>query len=287
MSTPIETIISGLQMNDESLTEAGFAWRERDGVRILVSLALEQHGFANGFSTRLGGVSAFPHADLNLAGYSEDTAVNIEENRRRFLGLFSRDYSLATVWQAHTGLVKKVTAPEQVAETNEKADAVVSNLKGVLAGVKTADCVPVLLGDPVTRSFAAVHAGWRGTLASIVVKALEAMSETFGSRSENIVAAIGPAAGCELYEIGTDVIEAFERDFAHASRYLSPTRDGHALIDLKSVNRDQLTNSGVSAENISVSTLCTMSRTDLFFSYRIEKQKFGKTGRLMSVIGLL
>jgi YfiH family protein len=278
----METIID---QEAKDLAESGFEWRERDGVKVLICSALEAAGFANGFSTRLGGVSDFPNGDLNLAGYNEDSADKIEENRRRFLAVFDGEYRLATVWQTHGDEIKVVTSETELAESDDKADGVISNLPNVLAGVKTADCVPVIIGDPTSGVFAAVHAGWRGTAASIVAKAVTSMSEQFGSNPANLVAAIGPAATCSNYEIGSDVIDAFGQNFPDSEKYFSPTREGHALVDLHAANRDQLIAAGVMAENIYTAPFCTMARPDLFFSYRLEKQKNGKTGRLLSVIG--
>jgi YfiH family protein len=142
----------------------------------------------------------------------------------------------------------------------------------------------VLIGDVATGAFATVHAGWRGTSQSIVAKTVVRMRETFGSSPEYLIAAIGPAASGRCYEIGEDVIDAF-KDFESSEKYFSPTREGHALVDLHQANRDQLVASGVRAESISIAPFCTMERTDLFFSYRLERKKYGKTGRLMSVIG--
>jgi len=248
-------------------------------------MPLEDAGFANGFSTRLGGVSAFPAGDLNLAGFDEDSAENIYENRRRFLAAFDGDHKLATAWQVHGDSVRVVREASDIGDSEVRADGVVSDLAGVLAGVKTADCVPVLLGDTKTHAFAAVHAGWRGTVKSIVPKAIGRMRGIYGTDPADLVCAIGPAAGCENYEIGLDVIDAFAANFPASEKYFEPTRDGHALIDLQSANKDQLTEAGVSGNNIFTAPLCTISRTDLFFSYRIEKKKYGKTGRLLSVIG--
>ena len=272
-------------LDEQILTDAGFHWRERDGVKMLVCDALERAGFANGFSTRVGGVSAFPSGDLNLAGFDEDSTANIEENRRRFLSLFDGEYKLAVVWQVHSDKVKLVASDEDIDMSDEKFDAVVSDLPGILAGVKTADCVPVLIGDKKTGAFAAVHAGWRGTAQSIVVKAVGKMRVTFGTDPRDIVAAIGPAATCRSYEIGQEVIEVFEKNFDDGGKYLTPTRDGHALIDLHHANRDQLAEAGVRDDAIFTAPLCTMERTDLFFSYRVEKKLYGKTGRLLSVVG--
>ena len=281
MSMPVETIITEHQI----ITERGFYWRERDGVKVLVCKPLEDAGFVNGFSTRLGGVSPFPSGDLNLAGFNEDSAENIYENRRRFLKAFDGEMKLAMVWQVHGDNIKTIDSIEDIGDSEEHADAVASNIKGILAGAKTADCVPVLVGDPSSGAFAAVHAGWRGTVKSIVVKAIRVLNEKYGADPSDMIAAIGPAALCGNYEIGEDVITAFAENFENSERYFTATREGHALVDLHAANRDQLLNVGVEEQNINLAPFCTMERTDLFFSYRREKQTNGKTGRLLSVIG--
>ncbi|MGI9054241.1 MAG: peptidoglycan editing factor PgeF [Pyrinomonadaceae bacterium] len=270
---------------EEILTENGFFWRETGGVKVLVSSVLEENGFANGFSTRLGGVSAFPDDDLNLAGFDEDSSENIFENRRRFLNIFDGNFDLATAWQIHGDDVKIVRNETDVKNSEEKFDALVSDLKNILVGVKTADCVPVLIGDPKTKAFAAIHAGWRGTVESIVSKAIEKMRKEFGTNPKDLIAAIGPAATCKNYEIGQDVIDAFAEKFSESEKLFTPTRDGHALVDLHRANKNQLLSIGVAAKNIYIAPFCTMERTDLFFSYRVEKKLYGKTGRLLSVIG--
>lgn len=232
-----------------------------------------------------------PEGSLNLAGFNDDRAENIYENRRRFLRLFDGEWSLAAGWQVHGTDVRVVRdegdarGPADARGETEHCDALVTNAKGVLVGVKTADCVPVILGDARSRAVAAIHAGWRGTLALIVAKTIERMREQYGTRAADIRAAIGPAArGC-CYEVGTEVIEAFRESFPDAADLLTPTRAGHALIDLQRANRQQLIAAGVQQERIHVAPLCTMCRTDLFFSYRREKSLTGRVGRLMSVIG--
>ena len=143
-----------------------------------------------------------------------------------------------------------------------------------------------MIGDPKNKAFAAVHAGWRGTVESIAVKAIEKLKSTFGTDPKDLITAIGPAATCRNYEIGQDVIDAFNNKFSTSGNLLTKTREGHALIDLHRANKEQLLNIGVNEENIFTATFCTMERTDLFFSYRKEKKLYGKTGRLLSVIGL-
>src|SRR5688500_17253983 len=162
MSMPMETITT-----DDQLNEAGFYWRETDGVRALICAPLEEDGFVNGFSTRIGGVSQMPANALSLAGFNDDAAENILENRRRFLKRFPGDWALAGCWQVHGADVRVVRTAEAARPAESQlgdtiyCDVIVSGAKGVLAGVKAADCVPILLGDRVTGAFAAVHAGWR------------------------------------------------------------------------------------------------------------------------------
>ncbi len=287
---PIEMITEANEP-DGALHAAGFYWRERQSVRALVCAALEQDGFTNAFSTRLGGVSPMPEAALNLAGFNEDDAENIYENRRRFLQLFDGDWTLAGCWQMHSAEVRIVhdqreaEAKPGVLGDDVYCDALVSNTPKILLGVKTADCVPVLLCDPKTGAFAAVHAGWRGTVASIIGRAITQLQSEYGTRAEDLRCAIGPAANTCCYEVGSDVIERFKELFPQSDHLFTPTSAGHARIDLQTANRGQLIAAGVSPERIHAAPLCTMDRNDLFFSYRREKSIRGRVGRLMSVIG--
>ena len=156
-----------------------------------------------------------PHDALSPAGFNDDKAENILENRRRFLKLFSGDWALAGCWQVQEPMFgsshswKRLKPAENEQGDTIYCDAIVSNTPGVLAGVKTADCVPILLGDPKTGAFAAVHAGWRGTLTTIVQIAVRRLVSEFGVRTENLRVAIGAAAGPCCYEVGQDVIDAF------------------------------------------------------------------------------
>ena len=281
MSTPMETITA-----ETEIEPAGFRWLERDGVRAIACEPLEREGFANAFSTRVGGVSAFPEGSLNLAGFDQDSAENILENRRRFVGALGGDWTLAACWQVHGTDVLVVRDPADPRPDDQRCDALATNLKGVLLGVKTADCVPVIIGDAKNGACAAVHAGWRGTLSEIVKRALTRMREEFGTEARDVRAALGPAAlGC-CYEVGSDVVEPFRAKFKDADSLFTPTHEGHALVDLHEANRRQLVASGVAAERVHALPLCTMCRPDLFFSYRQDRKLYGRTGRLLSVIGM-
>ena len=211
-----------------------------------------------------------PENALNLAGFNEDTAENI------------------LVHGSDVRLVKTLGDAKPAEDSHGDTiycDAIVSNAPQVLAGVKTADCAPILIGDPKTGSFAAVHAGWRGTLAEVATKALSRMADEYKTRAEDVRVAIGPAAGSCCYEVGTEVIGAFREHFPEQDQLFSETREDHACIDLLQASRNQLISVGVASDRINIATLCTMCRTDLFFSYRREKNRYGKVGRLMSVIG--
>jgi YfiH family protein len=271
---------------ETEIERAGFAWHEgRDGVRALVCEPIERAGFANAFSTRGGGVSPFPENSLNLAGFDEDSAENIRENRRRFIQIIGGDWTLAACWQVHGDGVRVVRDYDDTQSEKERCDALTTDLPGVLLGVKTADCVPVLLADPRRGACAAVHAGWRGTLAEVVKRALARMREEFGTEARDVLAAIGPAARACCYEVGAEVVAAFREKFRDADTLFKPTRGGHALADIQLANREQLVGSGVAAERVHTLPLCTICRPELFFSYRREKKLYGKTGRLLSVIG--
>jgi polyphenol oxidase len=286
MSMPMETITS-----DYQLSENGFYWRELDGVRALICAPLEEDGFVNGFSARLGGVSDMPANALSLAGFNDDRAENILENRRRFLKLFPGDWSLAGCWQVHGADVRVVPTADDAKPAEDQlgdtvyCDVIVSNAPHVLTGVKTADCVPILLGDPVTGAFAAVHAGWRGTLASAVLVGVQRLNAEYGTKPEDLRVAIGASAGPCCYEVGAEVIDAFTKRFVDGGDLFTKTRPGHAKVDLLKANQNQLTAVGVRKERIHIAPICTMCRTDLFFSYRKEKSLNGKVGRLMAIIG--
>jgi YfiH family protein len=168
------------------------------------------------------------------------------------------------------------TAAANIAMTG---DAAIATVRGALASVQTADCVPILIADMNGRAVAAVHAGWRGTAAHIASRVVERLRERFGIRPEELVAAIGPHnSGC-CYEVGRDVFEAFED-----REIFKPAKaEGKWLLNLGAANSRQLIAAGVPEAQIVTSTLCTQCRPDLFFSYRRE----GKAaGRQISVIGL-
>lgn len=203
-------------------------------------------------------------------------------------GVGATDVSMAT--QVHGRAVVVVTRDHD-AVTRPEADALVSNEAGRAVAVRAADCVPLLLADPVTGAVAAIHAGWRGTAAGAAQAGLHAMGRQYGTRPDDVIAAIGPSIGPCCYEVGPELVDAFaaagheryliQRWFAsppppRGSRQPTPLR-----LDVAGANRDQLVLAGVREENVHVSGLCTAMHLDVLTSYRAEREA---AGRLAGVI---
>jgi YfiH family protein len=169
---------------------------------------------------------------------------------------------LVTVHQVHSALV---IVNRGMPQREEDADALLENIPGVAIGVKTADCVPVLLADPVKRVVAAIHAGWRGTAAAIVPAAIRSMAAEFGVRPQDLHAAIGPAIGACCYEVGPEVASEFA--------ILTP---GRVHLNLPAMNARQLEAAGVPPRNIWTAADCTRCHPDRYHSFRRDGQSAGR-----------
>jgi len=264
-----------------------FSFRQCGGIRILVCEPLERLGFKNAFSTRLGGISPLPADALSLGNFSQDERANIVENRRRFLAALEIDnWPMVTAKQIHSADVRSVVDTEDAHSEPQPGDALTANAAGILLAIQTADCMPVLIADERTRAFAAIHAGWRGTLAGIVARTIERMQQQYGSRPEYLHAALGPAICAEVFEVGAEVLDAFRDKYSYAEELFSNTQpNGKGHINLNLANIRQLADSGLRADRIYDCGLCTWTRNDLFFSYRLERGAEKPVGRLMGVIG--
>src|SRR5437868_7868870 len=282
----------------------GWISKRRGGLRILQAAALAKLPWlTHGFSTREGGVSKLEGKRVLNLGFTEwDTRENVRENRRKLqAAVGAEEMKLTPVLQFHSdSMVRFEKAPSEPA----RADASMTNKAGLLLAIQTADCVPILLVDPRNRAVAAVHAGWRGTLARIVEKAIGRMQMEFNSKPEEMLAAVGPAIGGCCYEVGTEVAAAFSGQFSDAAEFFDELRTGDepnplqwlnmmppghqppakkVLLDLRKANRSQLLRAGLAEKNIFVSDLCTGCRRDLLFSYRKEG---AESGRMMAVVGI-
>jgi purine-nucleoside/S-methyl-5'-thioadenosine phosphorylase / adenosine deaminase len=241
------------------------------------------HGFSLRSSPQGGSEQSF-----GFNGYQSQERV--ERNRLRLVQnvlacspVRSCDLSLIVLRQCHSDIIHTLTT-RPPAEFSADGDGLVTNQPGLLLSVLTADCMPVLIVDTEKRLAAAVHAGWRGTLKRIVEQTLAKMRGQFASNPENCIAAIGPAIrGC-CYDVGEEVIEAFHSEFEYASELFRTRSSGKRSLDLPTACRFQLRRAGVRAQNIFSDPACTSCNLDRFFSHRAEQ---GKTGRMISVIGIL
>jgi YfiH family protein len=230
-------------------------------------------GFPHGFTTRRGGSSAEPFDSLNLGPFVGDEAAAVARNWARLAE--ATGLSFARVRQVHGDRVVVATA---AAEPADDADAVVSTTPGVAACISVADCVPILIGDPRSGAVAAVHAGWRGTLAHVTVRAVEALVREVGAAPGDLLAAVGPAIGPCCYEVSQEVAQAFRDDLG--PRVAEP-RTGSSRVDLWLSNELLLRKAGLSRERIEVLGRCTACEGDTFFSHRRDR---GRTGRQVGFI---
>lgn len=237
-------------------------------------------GLVHAFLGRAGGVRAGHLASLNMGRREEDSSENLKENRKRVVEAFGIDEDkIFTVSQVHGNRIVVIdnpdTSPDKIKAL--EADGIITNIKGVAIGILTADCVSVVLYDHKNKVVAAVHAGWKGTALRIAKNAVEAMMERYGSRPEDMAAAIGPSIGPCCYKVNDDVVVAVG-DIDKVARAC----ERHWCLDLPKANLLQLEEAGV--KDIALSGICTSCRTDLFFSHRRED---GRTGRQLSFISML
>jgi polyphenol oxidase len=301
----------------DSPGNSGWTLRRANGLGILEVSALSTLDWlVHGFSTRPGGTSGLEDEGgrekaervLNLAFTNWDDRARVERNRRKFsAAIGAAKMQMATLEQMHSDIVQEIASP--LLPASPKGDAMFTGQPGLLLAVQTADCIPILLADTRTRAVSAVHSGWRGTLKRIAEKTLGRMRMEFGTRPDDVIAALGPGIRVCCYEVGPQVVREFAAQFPFARDWfdrpfdaavagendanwlpwLTRAAPGHAPearrlhLDLIAANRAILIDAGLPRQRIFDSGLCTACRTDLFFSYR----KAHKTGRLMAAIGIL
>jgi len=242
----------------------------------------------HGFSTRHAGLSSGAYSALNLGFSCGDDPGKVSGNRRLFFAVFGVEPErVFTVRQVHGDQVFLVD--HRVSSTTAhkeavlpEADALVTACPGTAVATTHADCVPIILVDPIHRVVAAVHAGWRGTLRGIVRKVLLIMAEKFDTEPNLLLAAIGPAIGSCCYTVSAELYEEFQTKY----HWLELTRtkqgqEGYPTLNLPELNKELLVQHGVLPERIDVSTLCTSCHPRDFFSYRRDQ---GRTGRHLSLV---
>lgn len=266
------------------------AERTADGLELYRLSAWQERfpGLSAGFTSRIGGVGKAPYAELNCALHVGDDPQAVAENRRRVAraaGFAVEAWTCAE--QVHGNRVHLVGESDKGAGFHSRAsviqdaDGLMTDRRGLMLVAFYADCVPIFLLDPERRAVALAHAGWKGTALDIVRETVLAMNRAFGSRPEELLAAIGPAIGGCCYEVDRHVVEQIDAP-------VPPRKEnGRYMLDLKEINRQFMIRAGLLPINIEVSGYCTGCRTDRFFSHRMESGKSinGKTGRMAAWIG--
>jgi polyphenol oxidase len=286
-----------------------------NGVRWLPVPGWEQLPWLwHGFSTRLGGESTAyciegAPGELNLGFTAGDSRRIVLRNRRLYAEAVTGnpDTPLVSLRQIHSSLLMIAHAGDALRAEPHKGDGLITDEAGLLLGIQTADCIPVLVADKKRRVVAAFHAGWRGTVERIVEKGVGLMRMEYGSQPEDLEAAIGPGIGRCCYAVGEEVLSSFESQFTYAQDlfsevysidpvrtkypmlFLTQRAPGHSDIgpslhlDLVEANRRQLLAAGLLPESIQSIGGCTNCQPELFFSHRAGQ---GRAGRMMAVIGI-
>ena len=212
--------------------------------------------------------------------FTGDSAKRYERNRELLagkLGISSKQ--LVFPRQTHTNCVADISG---VPETElRETDALISNETGICLCVQTADCVPVLLFDPIENVIAVVHAGWRGTVHKIAENAVQKMISDYRCKAKNIIAAIGPSIGPEVYEVGNEVVQSVRNTFQNPEKLLIQNNSGKYHFNLWEANRQILIDNQIEVENIEVFGECSYSHPEKYYSAR---KQGSKTGRMVSGI---
>ncbi|MBE5935295.1 MAG: peptidoglycan editing factor PgeF [Lachnospiraceae bacterium] len=274
-----------------------------DGVEFLTYKELEKISFIkHAFSTKNGGVSEGIYKSMNLSYTRGDNKENVDENYRRFFSAIGCTLeNVALTDQIHKTDIIKVDE-EKLHELNEKAsikgkkiegrkfdniDGLITNLKNVPLVTSYADCVPLYFVDKKNKAIGLSHSGWRGTVAGMGIKTIEAMKEAYGTNPDDVVAVVGPSICKDCYEVSKEVVDEFhimyDGKFDVTSIYTITSNDKRQL-DLWEANKNILLLAGIRLENIIISSVCTSCNDDLLFSHRKTQ---GKRGNLIAVLEIV
>ena len=265
---------------------------ECGGVVYLTFPILEQlPGIVHGFSTRLGGVSQGDVGTMNLSFSRESSRQNVEENYRRLAKAIGYEPErLVCSRQTHTTNVRVVTEEDcgigfRRSGDYDNIDGLVTNVPGIPLMTFYADCVPLLLADPVHRAIGCAHSGWRGTAANMGKAALEVMKREYGTEAKDVITAIGPSICQDCYEVSEDVIDQF-REVYHRKIWpdlFYEKQNGKFQLNLWEACRQNFLMAGVLPEHISLPDLCTCCNPKFLFSHRASR---GNRGNLAAVVML-
>ena len=257
-------------------------FHQPDSVRYYTFDLFDSSAVNHGVITRRGGVSPTPWSALNVGGTVGDDPQRVKENRQRSLHTLGRTLdSIYDVYQVHSAEVVCSDAPRPPDQVHLRADAILTDNPAVTLFMRFADCVPILLHDPIHKVVGLVHAGWMGTVRRTVLAGVQAMQVKYGSQPGDILAGIGPSICVAHYEIGEEVAEQVRQVFGEDAGALLPTTNGSIHLDLWEANRWLLWSAGV--REIQISGVCTACHVEDWYSHRAEH---GRTGRFGALINL-
>ena len=267
-------------MTSDTTSPSSTVFRAAGDLRLLTWPALDASGAGAAVTARAGGVSSGPYESLNLSLSVGDDPGCVLENRHRLATAFGAapgDFVFAR--QVHGAGVRVVTEADRgsgafrLDDAVDDTDALVTTSPAVVLAILTADCVPIVLHDPVAGVLACVHAGWRGTVAGVTAATLAVM-QGLGTRPSNVVAGIGPAVGADRYQVGPDVHQAVTRSFGPAAAQFihpDPSAPGRWRLNLRAANRHALRQAGVPGARIHATDIPTGPVPGHFFSDRAAR----------------
>lgn len=264
---------------------------EKNGVTYLSYPQLDAlEGILHGFSTRLGGVSKGIYSSMNLSFTRGDEETAVRENYHRIADAIGFSYeNIVLSDQTHTTNVRLVTESDKGnGIMREKdffdTDGLITNIPGIVLTTSYADCVPLFFVDPIHKAIGLSHSGWRGTVERMGEKTLLQMKEAFGTKPEDVIAAIGPSICVDCYEVSEDVAEVFSHEFEKdKDKILYAKGHGKYQLDLWKANELVLLDAGILPEHLSVTDICTCCNPNLLFSHRASH---GKRGNLAAFLML-
>ena len=266
--------------------------RKNKGVTYLTWPEFEKiPGFVHGFSTRLGGVSEGIYSSMNLSFTRGDKEEAVRENYNRIsaaLGFSPED--IVTSDQTHTANVRVITAEDRGNGITKPrpytdVDGMITNVPGLVLATFYADCVPLYFADPVHKAVGLSHSGWRGTAAGIGAVTVKELQKHYGTRPEDIYAAIGPSICQDCYEVSEDVILEFQKTFSRElwKDIFYRKENGKYQLNLWEANRQILLGAGILPEHISMPNLCTCCNPEFLYSHRASQGKRGNLGAFLGI----
>jgi YfiH family protein len=262
---------------------SGMAFKEKEGLRFFQFELFKNQPIFHAVLTRKGGFSQAPYNSLNTGGTVGDDPDAVLKNHQKIYRVFGFDYhSRFDVWQVHSTEILCGETPREPGTLHTKADGILTDNADITLFMRFADCVPILLMDPVKKVIGIIHAGWQGTSQKIALAAVKKMQECYHTHPEDILAGIGPSICQQCYEVGSEVYDAFIENFGEKANGFFTYKGNHSYLNLWKANQETLKDAGVT--QIETSGICTACHLDDWFSHRAEGGRTGRFGVLMKIL---